>query len=72
MQPKIIYALLAALILAVALNALGLRYRMVAAGSGGDPGRIRAWVLDNWTGRMWSCDHNSQCQSVVDVTHLVR
>ena len=65
MQTKIIYALLAALILAVALNALSLRYRMVAAGSGGEVGRIHTYVLDNWTGRMWFCRVNG-CGPVVE------
>jgi len=48
MESKLMPGLLVALIFGVFLTALSFRYRMVEAAS-------HAYVIDNWTGRMWVC-----------------
>ena len=63
MESKILMGLLLALVLAVFLNALSFRYRMIELQRGDS--LSQAYVIDNWTGRMWRCIVE-QCQRTID------
>ncbi len=63
MESKILLGLLLALVLAVFLNALSFRYRIVELQRG--EALSQAYVIDNWTGRMWRCILQ-QCARTID------
>ena len=64
MESKILMGLLLALVLAVFLNALSFRYRMVELQQ--HMGFVStAYVIDNWTGRMWRCSLQ-ECKRTID------
>lgn len=64
MESKILMGLLLALVLAVFLNALSFRYRMVELQR--DGALSQAYIIDNWTGRMWRC-YLEKCGRTIDV-----
>jgi len=53
MEQKTIRLLLIILLLVLGLNALSFRYRMLEVRGG--EFLSDAYIIDNWTGRMWLC-----------------
>jgi hypothetical protein len=53
MEQKTVKLLLIILLLVLGLNALSFRYRMLGVRAG--EFLSDAYIIDNWTGRMWLC-----------------